>query len=306
MALMGSKTIVIGVPVHNEASYLAETIQSLKSQTFTDFTVLIGDNASTDETERVARVSIEGDDRFRYYRHDKNIGALANFEFILRQTESPFFMWLGGHDLISPEFLEKLLEAMLSDNSIVLSYSYIEMIDRDGKHIVNFGDKGSSKIRGNPMVRFIQAIRYAYGYQVNSVIRRDALENFIFSPIVIWDLVLISHLSFQGRFNCIPEKLFKFRDMHPQGSENSDSIMERIIGNVAPLADHNKTIAYYLSSFDRLSKKYITRNIYRHVLRALVIQRLMPNKTGIEPTLLRYAVRFKQLVLRNCGLALRD
>ena len=69
----------IGLPVHNGANFLAETLRSIASQTFTDFELIIADNASTDATASICLEFARLDPRVRYVRHPENVGAAANF-----------------------------------------------------------------------------------------------------------------------------------------------------------------------------------------------------------------------------------
>jgi glycosyltransferase involved in cell wall biosynthesis len=77
---MTAKTpkISIGLPVRNGEEYLEESIDSILAQTFTDFELIISDNASTDRTEAICRAYAAKDRRIRYYRNPVNIGG-ANY-----------------------------------------------------------------------------------------------------------------------------------------------------------------------------------------------------------------------------------
>ena len=67
-------TLTIGLPVFNGARYLQETLESVLSQSFTDFEVVISDNASTDETEAIGRAAAARDLRVTYRRNAENVG----------------------------------------------------------------------------------------------------------------------------------------------------------------------------------------------------------------------------------------
>ena len=97
------------MPVFNASEYLRESIDAVLSQTFTDFELVISDNASTDETESICREYAARDARIRYLRQQRNIGALRNFEFVLKEARAPHFMWVAADDLPSPNWIEHLL-----------------------------------------------------------------------------------------------------------------------------------------------------------------------------------------------------
>lgn len=75
--------VSIGMPVYNGDPFIRGALDSLLAQTFTDFELIISDNASTDRTEAICREYAARDIRIRYVRQTENRGAKANFEFVL-------------------------------------------------------------------------------------------------------------------------------------------------------------------------------------------------------------------------------
>ncbi len=100
--------ITIGVPVFNGMPYLREALDCLKAQSFTDFEVLIFDNASQDESAAIAAEFCAADPRFRYFRQPVNKGPIGNFLDALQAAESPYFAWRAADDFCSPDFLQTL------------------------------------------------------------------------------------------------------------------------------------------------------------------------------------------------------
>ena len=70
--------VTIGVPVYNGERFLAECLDSLLSQRFRNFVLLISDNASTDGTEKICQTYVKADSRVRYHRNRTNIGLYAD------------------------------------------------------------------------------------------------------------------------------------------------------------------------------------------------------------------------------------
>ncbi|WNC86000.1 glycosyltransferase family 2 protein [Thermosynechococcus sp. QKsg1] len=86
----------IGMPVYNGAKFIREALDSLLAQTFTDFELIISDNASTDETEAICREYAAKDKRIRYVRQAQNLGAAANFKYVLDEARGEYFMWAAA------------------------------------------------------------------------------------------------------------------------------------------------------------------------------------------------------------------
>ena len=96
-------TVSIGMPVFNGAQYIREAIDSLLAQTFADFELIISDNASADATQEICEKYAEQDPRIRYVRQSKNIGAIANFKFVLDQARAKYFMWAAHDDRLGTD-----------------------------------------------------------------------------------------------------------------------------------------------------------------------------------------------------------
>ena len=105
-------TVSIGMPVFNGENFVCEAIDSLLAQSFTDFELLISDNASSDRTQAICEAYAARDRRIRYVRQDQNIGAGRNFEFVLDHTRGQFFMWAAHDDVWAANWLEVLVEQM--------------------------------------------------------------------------------------------------------------------------------------------------------------------------------------------------
>lgn len=98
--------ISIGMPVYNGSEYIRQAIDSLLVQSFTDFELIISDNASTDDTQEICKEYAKKDCRICYIRQLRNLGAFLNFKFVLEKATGEFFMWAAIDDLRSPDCLE--------------------------------------------------------------------------------------------------------------------------------------------------------------------------------------------------------
>ena len=99
--------VSIGMPVFNGEPFIRKALDSLLAQTHTDFELIISDNASTDATAEICKEYAEKDGRIRYIRQPKNMEALSNFNFVLDQARSEYFMWAAADDIWHKNFLSK-------------------------------------------------------------------------------------------------------------------------------------------------------------------------------------------------------
>ena len=125
--------VSIGMPVYNGAKYICDALDSLLAQTFTDFELIISDNASTDATEQICREYSVQDQRIRYVRQSINLGAMPNFEYVLNLARGECFMWAAHDDRWSLNWLAELRAA--SKKQAVLNFGEVVAVDSSGKAI---------------------------------------------------------------------------------------------------------------------------------------------------------------------------
>jgi GT2 family glycosyltransferase len=82
--------VSIGVPVFNGARHLASCLDSLLAQTYDDLEIVVSDNASTDDTAAICSAYSRHDERIRYIRQQRNIGAAANYNSLVRHGRVGF------------------------------------------------------------------------------------------------------------------------------------------------------------------------------------------------------------------------
>jgi glycosyltransferase involved in cell wall biosynthesis len=210
--------VSVGVPVFNGEGYLAQALDSILAQTYSDFELIISDNASTDRTEEICRAYAARDRRIRYFRKEANRGAAGNFNRVFELSLGEYFKWAAHDDVCAPEFLERCVEVLDQDPSVVLCYPRTKVIDEHGKVIqkciVRLNTDSTKRHE-----RFYDMIGVEHWcFQVFGMIRSRALR---MTPLIAnytgSDRNLLAELSLMGRVVEIPEYLF-FRRDHPQTS----------------------------------------------------------------------------------------
>lgn len=214
----GHPRVSIGLAVYNGEDYLAEAIESLLSQTYTDFELVLSDNASTDGTGEICRDFAARDSRVRYVRQALNRGAAWNQSEVMRLARGVYFKLAAHDDLCRPEFLERCVAALDAHPECVLAYTdTYEMPKGDTSFLIHWEDKDRLDTSlPSPSERFRELIRGdQYGYRIFGLIRTDVLRRTrLFGAYHAADHVLVAQLGLLGPFCHIPEKLFLSR-LHP-------------------------------------------------------------------------------------------
>src|SRR5438132_51002 len=97
----------IGLPVWNGAATIRRAIDSVLTQSFRDFELIISDNGSTDETAAICEQYVAADWRVRYIRQQPAIHKKENFEYVLTEARGQYYMWLAADDWWCDGFFER-------------------------------------------------------------------------------------------------------------------------------------------------------------------------------------------------------
>lgn len=118
-------TVSVIIPTYNRSKMLFRAIQSVLNQTYQDYEVIVVDDGSTDNTEKVIRDLQEKDDRIRYVKHEKNKGGAAARNTGIREASVKYIAFLDSDDEWVPEKLQKqinLIEHSSKQTGVVYSY----------------------------------------------------------------------------------------------------------------------------------------------------------------------------------------
>ncbi len=219
--MMNKSKISVGLPVFNGEKYLSIAIESILSQTYPDFELIISDNASTDGTESICRAYADTDSRIKYYRNTKNIGLYENFNRVFNLSNCDYFKWASCDDVCKPDLISKCKDVLDLDPEIVLTYAKATFIDERGV-AVDKRDPGWNLTAEDPIerakyvIRAHHSINSFYGLIRSVELRRTGL--FDFYPRA--DHVLLLKLSLLGKFYEVPDALY-LRRLHLESSINN-------------------------------------------------------------------------------------
>ncbi|HEX3966291.1 MAG TPA: glycosyltransferase family 2 protein [Trebonia sp.] len=217
----------IGLPVRNGEPFVSQAIEALLGQSYTDFELIITDNASTDSTEEICRGYARDDERIRYYRHPANIGIGPNQNFSVHEARGELFKWASADDLYARTLIESCVAALDEYPDVVLAHSWTAKIDTAGNLIKAFEYALSTATPYAPerfrSVLFDRGGDDDYGVIRIEVLRRTGLQGSHHHA----DHTLIAELGLLGRFYQVPDWLY-FRRVHP-GQNGRTSMRKRCV-----------------------------------------------------------------------------
>ncbi len=222
--------ISIGLPVFNGGKYLSQTLDSLLGQSFSEFELIISDNASTDRTAQICREYEGKDPRISYLRQSENRGAAANYNCLFRLSSGArYFKWAAADDLCGPEMLEQCVTILDTHPDIVLCYPKTSIIDEQSNVIRAHEDQWKLS-SPKPTERFCSLLLHLRKCNaVFGLIRSDVLASTpLIGNYIHSDSCLLVELSLHGRFHELPERSF-YRREHAQASSADRSVERQLM-----------------------------------------------------------------------------
>jgi glycosyltransferase involved in cell wall biosynthesis len=230
---MNSKTpkVSIGLPVFNGEKYLRTALDSILSQTYKDFELIISDNASTDGTRQICLEYMGKDNRIRYYRNKTNLGAARNFNRVFGLSSGEYFKWANCDDVHAQDYLSRCVDALDNDPTAVFCHSKVGRINERGELIGEY-DLSLKVNSQKPHERFASLIRLANNgwILIHGLMRTSALRKTQrFGSYISADRNLLAEISLRGRMIQVPETLF-FRREHSESytERNYSSLYEKL------------------------------------------------------------------------------
>jgi glycosyltransferase involved in cell wall biosynthesis len=231
--------VSLGLPVYNGERFVGQAIQSVLDQTFTDFELIISDNASTDSTPDICEDFARKDPRIRYIRQEINIGAKANFNRVFEYSRGKYFKWVAADDVCGPRYLELTVAELDRDPSVVVAHTLSETINGVGEIVTAKEMKGrvifdqGLPVRVHPADpprhldgifpyrRFREVLLDTrWCFEIFALIRRKGMLS-TYPKLEYYgsDKVMLAQLSLMGRFVEVQELQF-FRRAHSGNSTN--------------------------------------------------------------------------------------
>jgi len=225
MNIKAKLTVSIGMPVYNGERYLEEALESLLSQSFTDFELIISDNDSTDNTGEICKRYAAKDSRIKYQRFDTNVGATRNYNHVVDEAVGKYFKWAAHDDLCEPAYLQRCVEVLDNHPEVGLCYPKTTIINENGERVRDFDD-GLDLFMNDPDQRYrCFHRRFRAPGECNAVFGLMRTELLRATPRIgnypASDKILLAEFALLGKLYEVPENLFLRRD-HAETSIRSN------------------------------------------------------------------------------------
>jgi glycosyltransferase involved in cell wall biosynthesis len=209
--------VVLGMPAYSRPDVLPRTLESLLSQTYRDFALLIVDDDPSPETAAIVETYAREYPRVSYEANASRLGMIGNWRKAFQAARktyptSPYFAWVSDHDVWHARFLDEMVSVLDAHPEVVLAYpeNLRMMADQSRMAIKVFETVGMT--RRTDRIR-ISARHMMAGDMIYGLMRADALEAAgVFRPVITPDRQVLLALSLIGQVKQVPEVLW-YREM---------------------------------------------------------------------------------------------
>lgn len=203
----------IGLPVYNGEDYLRIAVESVLAQSFSDFELILADNASTDGTGDLCRSYAARDRRVRHLPSMSNRGSAWNWNRCVAEATAPYFQWLCHDDAVEPANAAALVAAIdAAGDDVVCAYPETLLMDETGATAGRYDDpldleSDEPAARLESILTGLSLVNPLFG-----VIRTEVLDDTrCMQGFARADTVLMIELFLRGRAVKVHEELFRRR-----------------------------------------------------------------------------------------------
>lgn len=253
-------SISIYIPVKNGSDFLEETIQSVRSQTFQDWRLVIKDNRSTDETPRIVEKYLH-DPRISWMQHPEDLGSVGNYNSCLVDIPTKYYLILSHDDYLrDPTALEKAHAVMEANPDIVKVHSDMVFVDGQSRPIMPRRFRRAGRVSNDAIARqSILTTRNMFGIPL--LIRADAVGGVRYDPALYHTADVDFSIALgRGRdIYHIPERLIALR-IHASNNTHRryDTIARELVisaeKNGIPLSGADRLRIFFSDHWQRLQK----------------------------------------------------
>ena len=244
---MGNPQISVVMPVYNDGLFLNEAIESILSQTYSNFEFIIINDGSTDNSLDI--IKSYKDQRIIILQHNSNKGITKALNYGLANARSRFIARMDANDIALSHRFEKQIQYLKKEKEIGLVSCFFENINPEGAHLQTI-NRDISPSNSQVYTFFRNYISHS-----SVMIDRDIIKNIKYDEdCAAEDFELWMKLSDKTEFYIIPDVMMKIRlengGLHERNHRNIDlahkKILKQILGQLG-IDANNKEIKFHVN-----------------------------------------------------------
>ena len=134
------KLVSIVLPTYNGEKYLADSIESVISQTYKNWELIIINDCSTDKTLEIAQSYAAKDNRIKVYSNDENLKVPKSLNRGFSLANGKYFTWTSDDNMYKPKAIEYMVNYLVNNNDTDMASCVMSLVSNNGQF-----EKDSSK-----------------------------------------------------------------------------------------------------------------------------------------------------------------
>ena len=130
--------VTVGITTYNHEQYITKCLKSVLSQTYTNFKIIVCDDASTDNTQNLL-IDLEAQypGKIRLFLNKKNKGITSSINTVLRNATGEYFTAIGGDDLMYENKISTQVDYLLKNKSCAMCFHDLDVIDLETNELIS-------------------------------------------------------------------------------------------------------------------------------------------------------------------------
>ena len=211
---MNRARVVFGMAAYHRPDTLPQVLESLLSQTFGDFAIVIVDDGPGPEVQAIVETYAKKDPRITYEANSVRLGMVGNWRRAFERGRrlhpvSEYFAWVSDHDFWHPRWLEVLVRALDENPDVVMAYPQMVRIFPKYRKLITRQFDPFGRTQPLARLRVTTTGMITAGNCIYGLFRSSALAHAgVFPRVLMPDRLLLLQLSLIGQFKQIPEYLW--------------------------------------------------------------------------------------------------
>ena len=248
--------VSVCVPTYNRVEKLKVAIKNIQRQTYDNLEIIISDNHSSDETEKVCIQLQKEDDRIIYFQQNNNIGPTTNFEFVRQRAKGKYFLWHGDDDYLDKDYIEVCVNE-LEQNSELILVSGLAAYKKYGLgKITHYGNV----IQLSSKFSVMRIIKYLWNVQENSIFcgvyNTEYVKSAYMPNVLAGDWIWMVQVLLKGKAK-VMEKIHIYRSYGDSTSESYEKIIVTLEAPIWHAKYPNIAIIKNIASFFKNKNVFI-------------------------------------------------
>jgi protein O-GlcNAc transferase len=276
--------LVVGIPICNEELYIEKTLTSVLQNDLKDVEIFISEKGSTDRTLGIVEKTLSSfPDRLvsKVTLHSRSEvpNATHNWDYCYQNSDSKYFLWVGGHDLITSNFIDNTLKLIDENDDVSMSTGmpYGISSDPNSENISFTPHAVYRNTEQNRLKKYLHAVSSLNNCTiVHSIFRRQHLHTYQpHASCPSADHILIARALWHGRL--IYDDKSKFIRRYFDSANRSTKV-----ANYVSNLNHEMFIEEHCKDYAKLASDFYNKNVRlidtsTHLVRSALYSRWDPS-----------------------------